>query len=81
MAASEKKYLFRLRLSRRQFISYYQGTVSSVQVYSECGRSLRFPAHRLRSFLTANGISGRFALTVDRDNRFVRMEKVGELPT
>ncbi len=76
MAANEKKYTFRLRLTQQQFLRYYQGSAHSVQVRSESGQTLQFPAHRLRSFLTADGINGRFALIVDQQNRFIRMEKL-----
>jgi len=76
MVTSEKKYIFRLSISRQQYLGYYRGTVRNVQVLSECGQSIRFPAHRLRSFLTDSGVNGRFTLTVDQDNRFVRMEEI-----
>ncbi len=76
MTATEKKFTFRLKLTQQQFLRYYQGSASSVQVRSETGQTLQFPAYRLRSFLTASGIEGRFALIVDQDNRFIRMEKL-----
>ena len=76
MATPEKKFIFRIRMTQQQFLRYYQGSINSVQVVSESGQTLRFPAHRLRSFLTTTGISGRFALIVDQHNRFVRMEKL-----
>ncbi len=76
MANVEKKYTFRLKLTQQQFLRYYQGSANSVQVRSENGQLLQFPAHRLRSFLTNNGIDGRFALIVDQNNRFIRMEKL-----
>lgn len=77
MAMTEKKFFFRLQLSQQQFLRYYQGGANSVRVMSENGQTLQFPAYRLRSFLTPHGISGRFVLVVDQNNRFIRMEKLG----
>lgn len=72
----QKQFRFSIQLSQEQFLRHYQGTASSAQVYSECGQRLRFPASRLRPFLTHTGIHGRFLLTVDSQNRFLAMEKI-----
>ncbi|OEU71817.1 MAG: hypothetical protein BA864_06645 [Desulfuromonadales bacterium C00003093] len=72
----KKSFRFSIHLSQQQFLRHYQGSASAVQVISECGRRLRFPASRLRSFLTHSGISGRFQLTVDADNRFLDLKKI-----
>ncbi|HEY5672806.1 MAG TPA: DUF2835 domain-containing protein [Malonomonas sp.] len=75
-AANQQQFYFRLQIDQQQILRYYQGTASQVQVISECGRRLQFPAMRLRPFLTQNGISGRFRLTIDADNRFVKLKKI-----
>ncbi|MDX2495838.1 MAG: DUF2835 family protein [Desulfuromusa sp.] len=71
---SIKKFYFRLQISQQQYLQYYQGTASAVQVISECGKRLHFPAVRLRPFLTHNGIHGRFCLTIDDNNRFIDLQ-------
>lgn len=73
---SQQIFRFSIQLSQQQFLRHYQGSASSVQVYSECGRKLQFPASRLRPFLTHSGIIGRFQLTVDADNRFLDLKKI-----
>ena len=72
----QKHYNFRLNISADQYLRYYQGAASSVQVLSECGNRLRFPASRLRPFLTRSGISGRFRISVDEQQRFIGLEKL-----
>ncbi|NOY13453.1 MAG: DUF2835 domain-containing protein [Deltaproteobacteria bacterium] len=72
----QQQFRFSVHLSQQQFLRHYQGSVSAVQVLSECGRRLRFPASRLRPFLTHNGIHGRFQLTVDAENRFLSLKKI-----
>jgi len=73
----QQQFRFSLIISRQEFLRHYQGTASAVQVMSECGRRLRFPASRLRPFLTHTGINGRFVMTIDADNRFVELKKIG----
>lgn len=74
--AAQKQYYFSLSISQQEFFKYYQGTADGVNVVSECGRRLRFPAHRLRPFLTYQGIHGRFCLRVDNDNRFISLQQI-----
>jgi hypothetical protein len=72
----QKHFRFSLQLSQQQFLRHYQGSASSVQVFSDSGQRLQFPASRLRPFLTHSGISGRFQMTVDANNRFVEIKKL-----
>ena len=73
---SDRQYYFRLQLTQQRFLQYYQGSASSVQVVSECGKRLHFPAVRLRPFLAHTGISGRFLLTSDDNNRFINLKQL-----
>jgi hypothetical protein len=75
--ARQQQFRFSIHISQQEFLRHYQGTANTVQVLSECGRRLRFPASRLRPFLTHTGISGRFLLTVDGNNRFRELQKIG----
>ena len=76
-APRQQQFYFRLHLDKQQIIRYYQGSASTVQVMSECGRKLQFPAMRLRPFMSQSGISGRFQLTVDASNRFINLQNIG----
>jgi hypothetical protein len=73
-----QQYTFSLHLSADQYLRYYQGSVGSIQVVSECGKRLRFPASRLRAFLTHDGISGRFVIRIDENQKFIEMRKIGQ---
>jgi len=72
----EQQYYFNLQINQQQFLRYYQGSASSVQVISECGKQLQFPAIRLRPFLSQTGILGRFRLTTDSNNRFIDLQQL-----
>jgi len=75
--AGQQQFRFSLQISQQEFLRHYQGSANAVQVLSECGRRLRFPASRLRPFLTHTGINGRFLLTVDPSYRFLELKKIG----
>ena len=76
MTARQQQFRFSLTINQQEYLRFYQGTASNVQVVSECGRRLRFPASRLRPFLSHTGISGRFQLSIDANNRFLDLKKI-----
>ena len=67
-------YTFRLDIPYHVFLQHYSGNASSVLVYTEQGLKIQIPAARMRPFLTQIGIRGRFRLTTNPDNKFVRLE-------
>lgn len=75
-ATRYKRYRFSLQLAPAQLRHYYQGRAGTIQVLAECGQRLRFPAGRLRPFMTHTGVRGRFQLTVDAENRVIELKKI-----
>ena len=59
-----------LVISAEEFQKLYQGSAKHVLCHSQDGRRVRFPASILRQFVTMQGISGRFQITFDDENRF-----------
>ncbi len=76
MTPTKRHYYFSLHINQQEYLRYYQGSASSVQVTSECGKRLKLPANRMRPFMTQNGISGRFRLTIDANNRFLDLQQL-----
>lgn len=72
----QHQFAFSLHLTRDQFLHYYKGSAKGLLVVAECGRRISFPPLRLIPFVTENGVSGRFLLKVDTDNRFVSLERI-----
>ena len=66
---------FRLRLSAEQYKAYYQGQVKFIQVQSNDGRSIRFPASAIQKFLTADGIHGDFVIQFDANNKLLGVRR------
>jgi hypothetical protein len=69
---------FRLNLTAEQYLKYYEGNVDAVQVVSDDGRQIRFPAAVLRPYLTHAGISGYFVIHFDEQHRFRTIEKLDQ---
>lgn len=76
MTMNNRYYFFSVQLTYQEFLHYYQGHASQVQVRLNTGQSLQLPAARLRPFLSHSGIRGQFRLTTDAQNKFVRLERL-----
>jgi len=67
---------FRLSLPAERYLHYYRGNARAVIVRSEDGRRIQLPAASLRPFVTAEGIIGRFQLTLDENNKLIDVRRV-----
>jgi len=70
------QYIFSVNISYHMFLLHYSGSASQILVYSEQGLKLQIPASRLRPFLSQIGVKGRFRLTTDQSNKFLRLESL-----
>ncbi len=67
-------YHFNLNISYQVFLAHYSGAASAVVVTTDQGLRLQIPASRLRPFLTQLGVKGRFRLTANQQNKFLKLE-------
>lgn len=67
--------LFTLNLQPEQLLRYYKGSSRYLQVVTEDGRNLRFPLEKLRPFVTAEGVQGRFLMRYDETGRFLSLTR------
>ncbi len=67
-------YLFSISIPYNEFLQHYSGSAASVIVFTEQRLKLQLPATRFRPFLTQIGVKGRFRLTTDQNNKFVKLE-------
>ena len=65
-----------IRLTAREYLNYYRGTVSQVVVLSTTGATVQFPAALLKQFVTSAGVVGRFVLTCDDDYKNAQLKKL-----
>jgi len=68
------QYLFNMGIPYNEFLQHYSGAAASVVVYTDQGLKLQLPAAKFRPFLTQIGVKGRFRLTTDQNNKFVKLE-------
>lgn len=71
-----KEFFFTVYLTYEQCMEYYAGTIQFVQVTSDEGKRIRFPASRIRPFISSLGIRGRFRLILSDSNQFISLEKI-----
>ncbi len=71
-----QQIIFSLDLSSGQCEKYYAGRVRYVQVQSDDGRQVRFPARALLPYIGHDGVYGRFVLQLDAGNRLIALERL-----
>lgn len=73
---STTEIVFDLSISAEEYLGYYQGSVSSILVKTRNGRTVRFPASRLRAFVDDSGVHGCFRMRYDRNNKLISLERI-----
>ncbi|GAK83228.1 hypothetical protein JCM19238_776 [Vibrio ponticus] len=68
------QYYFSLNIPYQTFLAHYNGAASSVMVTTDNGLRIQLPATRFRPFLSQIGLKGRFRLTTDQNNKFLKLE-------
>ena len=63
-------------LSAEKTRSLYAGRARYILVESDDGLKLQLPAANFRVFVGADGINGRFVVSIDDDNRIIELERV-----
>lgn len=72
------EYEFTLHLSTEEYLHFYKGLATSIQVMSHCGKTIRFPAEKMREFVLAEGVHGVFKIQLDSHNKFLSVKRRSE---
>jgi len=72
----QKGVVLDLNISSEEYLKLYQGRAESVHAMARDGRSIRFPAHILRSFVTREGVRGTFVIHFDCDMKFQSIARI-----
>lgn len=67
---------FRIDISAQRLAEYYRGKARQVQVVSDDGRQVRFPAEKLRPFVTASGVQGYFEISYNEYQKFTGLKQL-----
>ncbi len=73
---SAQHIYFSLQLSYEQYLQVYQGSAKNISVIADDGRRIAFPARNMQSFLSKEGISGYFEMTLTPENKFISIRKI-----
>jgi len=76
MSGTHTHFTFSMKLSNDEYQSYYRGIARNIIVMTHQGVSVKFPASAMRSFVTNEGISGNFIITMDSDNKLVSLQSI-----
>jgi hypothetical protein len=74
-----RRFEFSVRVSADEFVRVYQGAVSHLVVRAVTGERVQIPAARFRPFVTPDGVTGRFVLLCDENNKCLDLQRTGEL--
>jgi hypothetical protein len=75
--SADSLYIVDQNILADKFRRLYEGSAHTVVARDRIsGQSVRFPASRLRNFVTAAGVTGSFELTVDRDNQLLSIRRI-----
>ncbi len=65
-----------MALSAAETESIYRGQARYILVESDQGLKLQLPAANFRTYVTAEGIRGRFKVKIDAKNKILTLRKV-----
>ena len=69
------EFEFNLHLSVEEYLQYYEGMANSIQVRSSCGKTIQFPAEKMRKFVLKDGVHGTFVIQLDNKNKFISIRR------
>jgi len=70
------QFRFFIELSNQEYLNYYAGGATSVQVKTEEGLTIQFPASALKPWITHNGIHGFFMIKFDKNHKLIELIKL-----
>jgi adenine deaminase len=72
----QRKFRFRLTITREEYLSYYAGAASWVMAKAFEGETVRFPASFLREFVSEDGVHGTFEMVVDENDKLISLRRL-----
>ena len=70
------EFEFTLHLSAVEYLQFYEGVAIAIQVRSRCGKTIQFPAEKMREYVLADGVHGTFVIQLDDQNKFLSIKRL-----
>ena len=71
-----KSFNLNISIEPEEFILFYSGQAKTVVARSDRNEVVEFPANILRKFVSNAGITGRFVIYTNDDNKFIAIERL-----
>ena len=71
-----KTFEFAMRISAESWLDFYKRPNSTVVATDRTGRRIKLAARHFQKFVTRDGVSGLFVLTLADNNDFVSLERM-----
>nr|WP_086938602.1 DUF2835 family protein [Thaumasiovibrio occultus] len=71
-----RTFTFHLAIDYQTYLNVYAGSAKTILVQSDQGLRLQLPANRFQSFVSHNGLRGRFKVIINQDNKIVEILRV-----
>jgi hypothetical protein len=71
-----RELYFSVQLSADEVLGIYNGTIKRVMVLSDTGLRVELNAQHFRPFTSRSGISGRFKMLLDDNNRMLSLARI-----
>ncbi|MBO1255033.1 DUF2835 family protein [Alteromonas sp. 5E99-2] len=76
MAKKVKHFYFNLDVPYHECETIYLQPVPNAVIRAESGERVQVPTARLRQCITREGLKGRYQLTIDEQNKFIKFIKL-----
>lgn len=76
MQSSDSVYYFSVNFPYSQCEALYSGNYPNVVLTAESGQTIQVPSSRIRPFVSGVGLTGRFRLIVDKNNKIKSFERL-----
>jgi len=73
---SNQVFVFPLHINYDDFLPYYRGQITKIEVVDTTGRKLWIGARHFRTFFTAAGIKSYFEMEIDAQGNLIRLSKI-----
>jgi|LGOV01.1.fsa_nt_gb hypothetical protein len=70
------EFEFTLHLTADEYLQFYEGVAKAIQVRSRCGKTIQFPAEKMREFVLQDGVHGTFIIQLDEQNKFLSIKQL-----
>ncbi len=70
------EFEFTLHLTADEYLQFYEGVEQAIQVRSRCGKTIQFPAEKMREFVLQDGVHGTFIIQLDEQNKFLSIKQL-----